>query len=140
MKKQYLYIAVVALIVVAGAIWYLVAHKPAATATSNMSSMNTNNNSAANTSGEAPVSTNNVTIHNFAFSPAAITVKVGTVVTWTNQDSIAHTVTETDGLSGPASGNVNPGSSFSFTFRAPGTYHYHCSIHPEMTGTVTVAS
>lgn len=95
------------------------------------SNQNTNQNAS-------PVATNTVTIANFAFSPADISIKAGTQVTWTNNDSTTHTVDETDGQSGPASGMLNPGASYSFTFDKPGTYHYHCSIHPEMTGTVTV--
>lgn len=109
--------------------------------TSDMAGMNMNQSAGANNSSnqtENPTATNAVTIANFAFSPADISVKAGTKVTWTNNDSTAHTVDETDGQTGPASGMLNPGASYSFTFDKPGTYHYHCSIHPEMTGTVTV--
>lgn len=79
-----------------------------------------------------------VTIQNFAFSPASITVTKGTTVMWTNRDSTAHTVTGNT-AGGPASGHIQPGQSYSFTFNSAGTFPYHCSIHPEMTGSVTVS-
>jgi plastocyanin len=85
----------------------------------------------------APVATPAVTIDNFAFSPRAITVKAGTTVTWTNRDEEPHTVTAEDGSfkSGTLAGNTN---TFSHTFTVPGSFTYHCSIHPYMTGTVEV--
>jgi plastocyanin len=73
---------------------------------------------------------------NFAFSPATLTVKTGTKVTWTNSDSVTHTVTADQGTFD--SGGLSPGSSFSFTFTKTGTYSYHCNIHHSMTATVIV--
>jgi plastocyanin len=81
--------------------------------------------------------TNEVTIQNFAFSPANITVKKGTKVTWTNQDSVGHTVTADSG-DGPNSQLLNQGQSYTFTFDTVGTFKYHCQPHPKMTGTVVV--
>ncbi len=79
----------------------------------------------------------NVSISNFAFVPATITVKVGTRVTWTNrQAGLQHTVTADDGSFD--SGYLSTGSSFSHVFTKAGTYAYHCAIHPFMTGTVIV--
>ncbi|MGC8634419.1 MAG: cupredoxin domain-containing protein [Candidatus Limnocylindrales bacterium] len=78
-----------------------------------------------------------VSISNFAFVPATITVKVGTRVTWTNrQTGIQHTVTADNGSFG--SGDLSTGSSFSYVFTRAGTYAYHCAIHPFMTGRVIV--
>lgn len=78
-----------------------------------------------------------VSISNFAFVPATITVKVGTRVIWTNrQTGIQHTVTANNGSF--ASGDLSTGSSFSYVFTKRGTYAYHCAIHPFMTGTVIV--
>lgn len=133
MKKSSVYpIVIGAIVLVVGVGWYVVAHRNNTSPnTMNMSSSSTNQNSVA---------TSSVAIQNFAFSPANITVKKGTTVTWTNKDSVAHTVTETDGKTGPTSGDVNPGANYTFTFNTPGTYHYHCSIHPEMVGTVIVTS
>jgi len=134
-KKAYIYtLIVIAVLVAAGGVWYFVAHK---TTNNNMNSMNMSNSSAS-TTNQSQVTTNAVTIQNFAFSPANITVKKNTTVTWTNKDSVAHTVMETDGQTGPNSNDINQGAKYSFTFNTPGTYHYHCSIHPEMVGTVTV--
>jgi plastocyanin len=87
-------------------------------------------------SGEAQV-----TMRNRTFQPAEITVAPGTTVTWTNDDSFAHTVTS--GTRGSPtdlfdSGNVAGGESFSFTFDQPGTYPYFCRIHSGMDGTVIV--
>jgi plastocyanin len=95
---------------------------------------------AASSSGPVrAVATNSVAIKNFAFSPATITVKPGTRVTWVNHDEDAHTVAFQSSLkvaSNPLQGN----QSFSYTFQTPGTYTYICSIHPFMHGTVIVAN
>ena len=84
-------------------------------------------------------SANSVMIQNFAFTPATITVPQGTMVTWTNQDGTAHTVTADSG-NGPTSGQLQQGQSYSFTFNESGTFTYHCSIHPQMAGTVVVTA
>lgn len=78
----------------------------------------------------------NVTIDNFAFAPSALEASVGTEITWTNKQGSPHTITADDGTF--ASDNVAKDGSFSFTFATPGTYPYHCEIHPNMTGTITV--
>lgn len=78
-----------------------------------------------------------VTIQNFAFSPQTLTVKPGTKVVWTNRDSVAHTVTSDSGA-WPDSGPIASGQTFAHTFGKPGTYAYHCHIHPSMTATVVV--
>jgi plastocyanin len=77
-----------------------------------------------------------VTIDNYAFSPASITVSVGTTVTWVNNDTTAHTVTADDGSFD--SGNLAPGESFTYTFTSAGSFVYHCNYHPNMEGTVAV--
>lgn len=85
------------------------------------------------------VQTSSVTIQNFAFMPSSITVPQGTTVTWTNHDSTAHTVTG-DTSGGPSSSPIQPGQSYSFTFSNAGSFPYHCSIHPQMTGSVMVTA
>jgi nitrite reductase (NO-forming) len=97
-----------------------------------------------------------VMIENFAYNPADITVPVGTTVTWVNQDSVGHTVTEGDPNS-PKPANlrvfdssgealtgkvalIGPGQSWNYTFTTPGTYEYYCIVHPYMIGQVTVTS
>lgn len=73
---------------------------------------------------------------NRAFVPGELSVAVGTAVTWTNTDATSHT--STSDAPGFSSGIVGPGRTFSFTFRTPGTFPYHCEIHPSMIGTVVV--
>jgi plastocyanin len=63
-------------------------------------------------------------------------VPVGTTVVWQNNDTIAHT--STSNAAGWNSGTIGPGQSFQFTFTSAGTFPYHCTIHPNMVGTVTV--
>jgi plastocyanin len=83
-----------------------------------------------------PAGGNAVAISGNAFSPASLTVKVGDTITWTNNDSVSHTVTADDRSFD--SGSLAQGASFSFTYQKAGTYTYHCSIHPSMTATVVV--
>ena len=85
---------------------------------------------------EAPASSPEVKIDNFSFGPAALTVTVGTTVTWTNRDDIPHTVVSDDKVF--KSKVLDTDEKFSFTFTKPGTYGYFCSIHPKMTGKVVV--
>jgi plastocyanin len=85
---------------------------------------------------ETPAATNSVVIKNFAFSPAAVTVAVGTTVAWTNSDQDPHTVTASGG--GFTSPTLNTGDTFRFTFTKAGRYEYLCTIHPFMTATVVV--
>jgi len=77
-----------------------------------------------------------VSIANFAFSPDPLTIPVGTKVRWTNKDSPPHTVTADNGTFD--SGTLNTGDEFAVDFGQPGTYTYHCAIHPNMTGTIIV--
>ena len=79
-----------------------------------------------------------VKIDNFSFGPAALTVSVGSTVTWTNRDDIPHTVVSTDDPKVFKSKVLDTDEKFSFTFSKPGTYAYFCSIHPKMTGKVIV--
>lgn len=83
-----------------------------------------------------PVATDEVAISGFAFDPPVITVKAGTAVTWTNDDTTIHTVTGDD--NDLNAGTLGPSQSGEFTFEEPGTYAYHCDIHTSMTGTVIV--
>lgn len=80
-----------------------------------------------------------IEIANNAFSPSSLSVPAGSTVTWKNEDSYAHTVTMS-GKGGFDSGNLDGGKTFSKTFTNAGTYSYACSIHPSMTGTVTVTA
>jgi nitrite reductase (NO-forming) len=75
----------------------------------------------------------------FAFSPSTLTVKAGTTVTWVNDDSTIHTVVgDTFDSRNEKKDGLGKGDTFSYTFNTPGTYPYHCTMHPFMTGTVIV--
>jgi plastocyanin len=71
-----------------------------------------------------------------SYSPDALTVSGGDVVTWSNVDGTDHTVTADDGAFD--SGTLSDGDSFEFTFESSGTFAFHCEIHSSMTGTITV--
>ena len=91
---------------------------------------------ASATGSPAAVAGDQVTIDNFAFAPATLTVKVGGTVTWTNRDEEPHTVAAADGsFHSPGMGT---GATFSHTFGTAGKFDYVCSIHPSMHGTVVV--
>ena len=92
--------------------------------------------------------TGNVTIQDFAFTPATITITAGSAVHWSNYGAAAHHPVADAGAfdigelapaqSGAYGMGTGIGGSGSFTFTTAGTYAYHCSIHPSMTGTITV--
>jgi amicyanin len=87
----------------------------------------------------AAVATPSVTISGYAFHPATVTIKAGSTVTWTQEDTDVHTV-HFGGAGGFTSPVLQKGLTFSHTFKSPGTYAYSCSIHPYMHGTVVVTS
>ena len=70
------------------------------------------------------------------YSPAAVTVKLGTQITWTNHDDIPHTVVSSDNVF--KSKTLDTDEKFSFIPSQPGTYSYFCSIHPKMTAQIVV--
>ena len=77
-----------------------------------------------------------VAVDNFSFAPAAASVQVGGSVRWTNRDDIPHVIMSSDKkFKSPV---LDTDQQFSFTFDAPGTYEYFCSLHPKMTGRVLV--
>ena len=73
----------------------------------------------------------------YSFSPAKLTIKIGTTLIWKDVSSAPHTVTSDDGTTFD-SGTVSVGSSFRFTFKTAGSFSYHCNIHPYMRATVVV--
>jgi plastocyanin len=75
-------------------------------------------------------------IKNFTFSPQPIEAKVGDIVAWKNDDSAPHSATMNDGSCD--TDTINPGSTGMLVFTAPGTYTYHCKIHPTQMKDVTV--
>jgi plastocyanin len=81
--------------------------------------------------------TRTVSIQNFSFKPAHITIKRGTTVRWINKDSTAHTVTANKKRSFD-SGRLGKGQRYTHTFKRAGKKPYHCEIHPHMKGRITV--
>jgi plastocyanin len=84
-------------------------------------------------SGEAKVS-----IANFAFDPAILTITTGSTVTWTNNDTVSHNIAADDGSWG--SNSLAKGDTFSYTFTQAGIFSYHCGVHPSMKATITVVA
>ena len=91
---------------------------------------------ASTTATSAAASGAQVVLKGFAFTPASVTIKAGESVTWTNQDGTTHTVTADKGEFD--SGSLGADGTFTFKFDKAGTYPYHCSVHPNMTGTIVV--
>jgi plastocyanin len=84
-----------------------------------------------------------VSMKDIAFNPGSITVNKGDTVTWTNDESIGHDVTKTDGpgpdFSSGDPGGLGEGDTFSETFKTAGEIKYQCTVHaPSMSGTITV--
>ena len=90
-------------------------------------------NNSGNNSNTAP---NTVVLSNMSFGPTTLTVQKGTTVTWQNNDGILHTATSDTGAWD--SGNISAGGTRSVTFNTAGTFPYHCTVHPMMTGTIVV--
>src|SRR5829696_4216922 len=76
-----------------------------------------------------------VTIKGFKFKPATVSVSKGDRVVWVNRDGAPHTATKGGSFD---TGRIKKGKAVAVRFGAKGTYRYHCSLHPEMTGKVVV--
>lgn len=92
---------------------------------------------AAAPGSEGARSQGEVAIVDFTFRPATVNVPAGTTVTWTNEDTFAHSIQPEADLF-PTSPDIGPGETFSHTYEEPGTYPYICGIHNSMTGAVVV--
>lgn len=92
------------------------------------------------TSSSTPATADTVTIQNFAFHPAALTVAPGATVTVINKDSVTHTLTSTANPKAFDTGDIAAGATKTFTVPSKaGTYPYNCTIHTFMLGTLTVS-
>jgi plastocyanin len=91
---------------------------------------------ASPAASQAPAASDAITIQNFAFAPASLTVKSGATVTWTNMDSPKHSVKWDDGTTG--SDPLSTGATYTRTFATAGTFTYVCGIHASMKGTIVV--
>lgn len=88
------------------------------------------------TGSPAAVTGDAVSIDNFAFVPATLTVRAGSTVTWTNHDEEPHTVAASDGSF--HSPGMDAQATYSHKFPTAGKFDYVCSIHPFMHATVVV--
>jgi plastocyanin len=79
-----------------------------------------------------------ILIDNYQFSPNSLTVPAGTTVTWINRDSDVHTVAGDSTPPAFKSPGLDTDDKFTFTLTNAGTYAYHCSLHPHMTGKIIV--
>ena len=84
----------------------------------------------------APPDSTQIVIKDFMFTPNSLTVKAGSTVTWVNKDDEPHNVVSDTGSF--RSGAVDTDETFSFKFDKPGTYPYHCALHPRMVATIIV--
>ena len=100
---------------------------------SSSTSSGSSSSTAASSSGGGVA----IKMQNIAFDPKAVTVKVGQKITWTNDDSTDHNVTADSGADFK-SDNIGKDATFEFTPDKAGTIKYECTIHPGMTGTLTV--
>lgn len=96
-----------------------------------------NSGTAAVSQGGSPGATVNAT-DNLAFTPQNVTVNVGQVLQWKNTGQIMHTVTFSGAQSCLTDASLNGGSTWDVTFTQAGTFDFRCTIHPQMTGVVTV--
>ena len=79
-----------------------------------------------------------VQIENYQFLPNTLTIPVGGSVTWVNRDGDVHSIAADDTPPTFKSGGLDTDDKFSFAFTKAGTYAYHCSLHPHMTGKIIV--
>ena len=77
-----------------------------------------------------------ITIKDFMFAPRNLVIPVGSRVTWVNKDEEPHKVAETNSLF--TSQPLDTDAGFTYEFKMPGKYEYFCTVHPRMTGTITV--
>ena len=97
---------------------------------------NGDGNNGTDDGGDGAVAGKTVSMQNFAFGPAEITIKKGDTVKWKNLDSVAHTVTSDNGKFD--SGMLSQNASWSRTFNEAGTFEYHCTPHPNMKAKIIV--
>jgi plastocyanin len=122
-------VIIIAIVIVGGYFLFL---SPGTTTNTSSTNNNTNTNVPSPTAPQKAI-----TILDFTFIPTVVTIDKGTTVTWTNQDTVAHTVTSDSGTE-LASDSLAKGQSYSHTFNTPGTYDYHCSTHLGMKGRIIV--
>ena len=126
MKKNLVIIGTIVLLILAAGVYFFILKYPSANEPVSSSLENTSNQIGYN-----------IDIQGYAFSPNITAVTLGSTVTWTNNDPVAHTVTSDSGTE-LASSLIAPGSTFIHKFDTKGIFDYHCSIHPMMKGEIVV--
>lgn len=136
MNKTTLIIIIIAIVVLIGIGFLYFAQQPQymPNNTVNNQPANTQPNQSAVTGNTTTAQTWNISIKNFAFIPANLTIRTGDTVTWINQDTTPHRISGT-GFQGDI---LNVGQKYNFTFTTAGTFDYICSIHPSMKGKIIV--
>ena len=124
---------IVVVIIVVGAFAFM--HKNSSS-NMQMSMPSSTSQTQTQSANQSTAGKNAVTIQNYSFSPATITIKAGQSITWTNEDSVGHSATADD--NSWDTGVLPQGQSKSIIFAKAGTYTYHCSVHPNMKATVIV--
>ncbi len=143
MNKKLIILAV-ALVVVGGAGFALMSSKkkttPASTATPTTNVTENKDTTKTETTTDTSIPEAQINIKDSAFFKNPLEVKIGTKVTWVNQDSAAHTVSaDSDSpAGGPNSDTLENNESYTMTFHSVGTFKYHCKFHSSMTGSVVV--
>lgn len=92
-------------------------------------------NTNSTTQNSISIAPDSVSIKDLAFDPSSITVRAGDTVTFTNNDTVTHSVIGDGGING---GDLGSGESYKETFETAGTFNYHCATHPFMEGEVVV--
>ncbi|MCX6711532.1 MAG: cupredoxin family copper-binding protein [Candidatus Woesearchaeota archaeon] len=133
--KAWSYILIIVILLVAGGIIFYTLQLP----TSSNQSTNTGSPQVTQPPGSSSgPQSYNVDIQNFAFSPSTMNIAKGDTITWTNYDSVPHTVTSDSG-SELDSSSISPGQTYTHTFNTAGTFTYHCNFHVTMKATVIVS-
>jgi plastocyanin len=131
-RRNLIIIGIIVLLALAGVVYLFMPKNPS------MNNINTGNNpSPQNFVANNSVSSYNVAIAEYKFTPTITVVQRGDTVIWTNNDPVAHTITSDSGteLNSPL---IASGTSYSHLFNTSGTFDYHCSIHTMMKGEVIV--
>ena len=126
MKKIFVIIGIVILVILAVGVYFFMLKYPSV------------NEPVSSNLGNTPNQLDyNVNIQGYAFLPNITSVTLGSTVTWTNNDPVAHTITSDSGTE-LASSLIASGGSFIHKFDTKGIFDYHCSIHPMMKGEIVV--
>ena len=140
MQKGMIIGIVAAVVLIIGiAAYSMMSGQPYVVPSQTVPSTESNTESAASANALVKEGLIEASIENFAFVPAEIRIKVGSKITWTNNDDSPHTVTsESGGKTELTSPMLDKGESYAHVFDTPGVYNYRCNLHPGIKGKVVV--